>query len=485
MNINDLTIAEASQLLSNRVISAVELTEAMLTRIEKTQPILNSFITIAGESSIEMARKIDIKRQNNVLSPLAGIPIGIKDIILTQDIKTSCASRILENFIPPYDATVISKLKKQDVIIIGKLNMDEFAMGSSNENSIYGPVKNPWNISKTPGGSSGGSAAAVSASQCLGSLGTETGGSVRQPASLCGVVGLKPTYGRVSRYGVIAFASSLDQVGPFGKTVTDVAYLLQGIAGKDPFDSTTVDKPVPNYPSLLKKEIKDLVIGIPKEYFSEGIEGDVKRAIEKAIRIIETLGISIKEISLPHTRFAVPTYYVVATAEASSNLARYDGVKYGYRAKAGNLAEMYRKTRGEGFGKEVKRRIMLGTFALSSGYYDAYYKKASQVRTLIKKDFDDIFKEQCDLIVAPVSPTTAFNIGEKIQDPLQMYLSDIYTISANLAGIPAISVPCGFDSKGLPVGLQILGPHFEEQTLLQLAYAYEQATEWHKKRPQI
>ncbi len=481
----ELTLKEASHRLSQKKISSVELTESVLGRIKETQPKLNSFVLVTEEEALKTAKNVDEKRaKGQKLSALAGIPIALKDIFLTQGIRTTCCSKILSNFFPPYDCTVVKKLKENDFVLVGKLNQDEFAMGSSNENSFYGSVKNPWDLERTPGGSSGGSAAAVASDQCLGAFGTDTGGSVRQPASLSGVVGIKPTYGRVSRYGIIAFASSLDQVGPLGKSVTDVALLLKAVAGYDPHDSTSANLPVPDYTKFLKKDVKGLCIGVPKEYFVEGMQPSVEKVTQEAIAHLKKMGAKVIHISLPHTEYAVPTYYLIATAEASSNLARYDGVKYGYRAKAQTLQQMYRKTRGEGFGREVKRRVMLGTFVLSSGYYDAYYKKASQVRTLIKKDFEEAFKK-CDLIVTPTSPTTAFKLGEKLDDPLQMYLSDIFTISTNLAALPGLVLPCGFDEKNLPIGLQILGPHFKEETLFHLAYAYEQSTDWHKRKPQV
>lgn len=486
MSVYELSLSELSQKLSKKEISSRELTASVLKRIRDTHAALNTFVTITEEEALADAKRVDEKRgRGEPLSPLAGIPIALKDIFLTKGIKTTCCSKILSNFVPPYDATVVRRLKENEYVLVGKLNMDEFAMGSSNENSYYGAVKNPWDLERIPGGSSGGSAAAVSASQCIGSYGTDTGGSVRQPAALCSVVGLKPTYGRVSRYGIIAFASSLDQAGPFGKTVEDTALLLQAVAGYDPLDSTSAPLPVPDYAKSLKNDAKGLTVGIAKEYFTEGMQKEVERSVRDAIDHIKKLGTKIIEVSLPHTPYAIPTYYIIATAEASSNLARYDGVKYGYRAAgAETLLEMYRKTRGEGFGREVKRRIMLGTFALSSGYYEAYYKKAGQVRTLIKNDFQDAFKK-CDVIVTPASPSTAFKLGEKIEDPLQMYLSDIFTISANLAGIPGLVLPCGFDRKGLPIGLQILAPHFKEESLFHLAHAYEKSTEWHLRKPAL
>jgi aspartyl-tRNA(Asn)/glutamyl-tRNA(Gln) amidotransferase subunit A len=408
--------------------------------------------------------------------------LAIKDVILTRGVRTTAGSKILGSFVPPYDATVTRRLLDAGAVIVGKANCDEFAMGSSNENSAYGATCNPWDADRVPGGSSGGSAAAVAARQCLGALGTDTGGSIRQPASFCGVVGMKPTYGRVSRYGVIAYASSLDQVGPFARTVRDCAHLLQGIAGHDRLDSTAVDRPVPQYAESLSTEVKGVRIGLPKEYFGEGMDPEVGASVRSAVAKLESLGASVREVSLPHTDYAIATYYLIATAEASSNLARYDGTRYGLRAEsAEDLLEMYQQTRAQGFGAEVKRRIMLGTYALSAGYYDAYYLKAQKVRTLIRQDFERVFAD-CQVILTPVAPTTAFRIGEKA-DPLQMYLSDIFTISVNLAGLPAISLPCGFDREGMPVGLQIIGRPFDEASILSVAHAYEQSTEWHRKTP--
>jgi aspartyl-tRNA(Asn)/glutamyl-tRNA(Gln) amidotransferase subunit A len=417
---------------------------------------------------------------------MMGMPLAIKDNICTEGVLTTCASRMLGNFVPPYDATVIRKLREQGYVLLGKTNLDEFAMGSSTENSAYGSSRNPWNLHCVPGGSSGGSAAAVAADECAAALGSDTGGSIRQPAAFCGVVGLKPTYGRVSRYGLVAFASSLDQIGPITKDVTDAALLLGVIAGHDPLDSTSADAPVPDYlKALKKKDLKKLKVGVPVEFFAEGIDPEVEQSVRAAIEELKSLGGEIVEIQLPRTDAAVATYYVIATAEASSNLARFDGVKFGLRAKeTRDLLDLYMKTRQEGFGPEVKRRIMLGTYALSAGYYDAYYGKAQAVRTLIRQDFDAAFKE-VNLIVTPVTPTPAFKLGEKIEDPLQMYLSDIYTISVNLAGLPAISVPCGFSRAGLPIGLQLIGRAFEEDTLLRAAHAYEQSTQWHLKKPNV
>jgi aspartyl-tRNA(Asn)/glutamyl-tRNA(Gln) amidotransferase subunit A len=406
-------------------------------------------------------------------------------VICTKGFRTTCASRILENFVPPYDATVTERLHKAGAILLGKTNMDEFAMGSSSENSAFFPTRNPWDTERVPGGSSGGSAAAVAADLCAGSLGSDTGGSIRQPASFCGVIGLKPTYGRVSRFGLVAFASSLDQIGPFAKDVEDAAILLQAIAGHDPRDSTSVDQPVPDYRLAMKRSIKGLRLGIPREYFIDGIEPDVAVAVQQAIATLKELGAEIVEISLPHTEYGVAAYYIIAPAEASSNLARFDGVKYGLRAPdSKDLMTMYCQTRSRGFGMEVKRRIMLGTYVLSAGYYDAYYRKASQVRTLIRQDFLQAF-EHCDAIVTPVTPIPPFKIGEKTDDPLQMYLSDIFTLPASLAGIPGISIPCGFSAGNLPVGLQILGPHFREDLILQIAHQFEQATPHHKAKPQL
>ncbi len=486
--LHHLSIYQAHKLLKEGQATSVELTEAVLKQIEKVEGLVKAYITITPELALKQASLADEKilryrKAGESFSPLLGIPIAIKDIICTEGIRTTCASRILENFVPPYDATVVKKLKDAGAVIIGKTNLDEFAMGSSTENSAFFPTRNPWDLRRVPGGSSGGSAAAVAAGECLGSLGTDTGGSVRQPAAFCGVTGLKPSYGRVSRYGLVAFASSLDQIGPITKDVTDAALLLSAIAGHDPKDSTSVDYPVPDYLKALVPEVKGVKIGVPKEYFIEGMEEGVEKAVREAIDCLEELGAEVLEISLPHTKYALPTYYLIAPAEASANLARYDGVKYGLYIPGSELWEEYRLTRGNGFGPEVKRRIMLGTYALSAGYYDAYYLKAQKVRTLIKKDFDEAF-EKVDVIVAPTSPTVAFKLGEKVEDPLKMYLSDVFTIPVNLAGICAISIPCGF-SEGLPVGLQIMGPAFGEEKILQVAYAYEQATQWHLKRPPL
>ncbi len=483
MTIFDLTLAELRAKLDNLELSAVEVTNAYLDRIATTNPDLNSFITVCDETAIAEAQAADQAIAAGEVAPLTGLPIAVKDIFNTAGLRTTCASRILENYVSPYDATAISRIKVQKAVIIGKLNMDEFAMGSSNENSAFGAVRNPWDLEHVPGGSSGGSAASIAAHQAAAALGTDTGGSVRQPAAHCSVVGLKPTYGRVSRYGVVAYASSLDQVGPVTRDVRDSALLLQAIAGYDSADSTSVETPVPDYQANLTGDLKGMRIGLPKEYFIEGLDEDVRKAVADAAATYRDLGAEIIEVSLPHTAYAVACYYLIATAEASSNLARYDGVRYGLRDEnAEKLIDMYMQSRAAGFGTEVKRRIMLGTYALSSGYYDAYYIKAQKVRTLIRQDFLDVF-EKVDTLLTPVAPTPAFALGEKTDDPLQMYLSDIYTIPVNLAGTCAMSLPCGFSEKGLPIGLQLIGKPFDEATMLRTAHAFEQATEWHKRTP--
>jgi len=485
MELTELTIHELQARLLRREISSVEATRAYLERIEATDGKLNAFITVCPEEALAAAEAADRRITAGTAGPLTGIPLALKDIFCTEGVRTTCASKILENFVPPYDGTAVRRLREGGAVILGKLNMDEFAMGSSNENSAFGPVKNPWNPETVPGGSSGGSAAAVAARQAAGTLGTDTGGSIRQPAAHCGVVGLKPTYGRVSRYGVIAYASSLDQVGPLARDVEDCARLLQTVAGYDPLDSTSVDTLVPDYLAGLRDGVKGLRIGLPREYFIEGLDPEVKSAVEGAIAAYRQLGAEIVEVGLPHTDYAVACYYLVATAEASSNLARYDGVRYGLRVEEGKgLIDMYMKSRAAGFGAEVKRRIMLGTYALSSGYYDAYYLKAQKVRTLIRQDFLDAFS-QVDVILTPVAPTPAFRLGEKSGDPLQMYLSDIFTIPVNLAGTCAMSLPCGFSAAGLPIGLQLIGKPFGEAEILRAGYAFEQATEWHRRKPNI
>lgn len=486
MNLSRLTIHQARALLHSRELSAQELTQAILERIRATDGTLHSYITVDEMQALAQAEAADRSLAGpQPPPPLCGIPIAIKDSILTKGLRSTAGSKILEHFIPPYDASVTRQLKDAGAVIIGKVNCDEFGMGSSNENSAYGPTRNPWDVSRVPGGSSGGSAACVAADQALAALGTDTGGSIRLPASFCGVVGLKPSYGRVSRFGVVAYASSLDQVGPLTKDMRDCATLLQVIAGYDPRESTSVDLPVPDYQAVLERGVQGLRVGIPKEYFVEGVQPEVERAVRRAIEELEALGTEPVSISLPHTDYAVAAYYIIATAEASSNLARYDGVKYGYRAEqATGLTEMYHRTRAQGFGPEVKRRIMLGTYALSAGYYDAYYLKAQKVRQLIRQDFLDAF-ERCDIIATPTAPTTAFQIGEKVTDPLTMYLSDVFTIAVNLVGLPGLSVLCGFDAKGLPISLQLIGQAFGEETLLRAGYAYEQATAWHTTKPPI
>ena len=485
MTIYDLTLAELRDRLDRRELSASEVTGAYLERIAATNPKLNSFITVCAETATAEAEAADRAIAAGETAPLTGLPIAAKDIFNTAGVRTTCGSKILGNYIPPYDATAIARIKAQKAVIVGKLNMDEFAMGSSNENSAFGAVCNPWKLSHVPGGSSGGSAACIAACQAAAALGTDTGGSIRQPAAYCSVVGLKPTYGRVSRYGVVAYASSLDQVGPLTRDVRDCALMLQAIAGYDPADSTSVNTPVPDYQAALTGDLKGLRIGLPQEYFIAGLDDDVRTAVEEATATCRDLGAEIIEVSLPHTAYAVACYYLIATAEASSNLARYDGVRYGLRAdQAENLIDMYMQSRAAGFGTEVKRRIMLGTYALSSGYYDAYYLKAQKVRTLIRQDFLDAF-EKVDVLLTPVAPTPAFAIGEKVNDPLQMYLSDIYTIPVNLAGTCAMSLPCGFSADGLPIGLQLIGKPFEEATILGTAYAFEQATTWHERKAEI
>ena len=485
MTIYDLNLAGLRTGLDKREFTAVELTTGYLERIAATNPGINTFISICDATALAEAEAADRLISAGQASPLTGVPIAVKDIFNTAGLRTTCGSRILEKYVSPYDATAIERIKQQNAVIIGKLNMDEFAMGSSNENSAFGPVRNPWETSRVPGGSSGGSAASVAARQAAAALGTDTGGSIRQPASHCSVVGLKPTYGRVSRYGVVAYASSLDQVGPVTRDVRDCALLLQAIAGYDPSDSTSVNTPVPDYQAELDGDLSGVRIGLPQEYFIDGLDADVSKAVEQAVATYRDLGAEIIEVSLPHTAYAVACYYLIATAEASSNLARYDGVRFGLRAEnAENLIDMYMQSRAAGFGTEVKRRIMLGTYALSSGYYDAYYLKAQKVRTLIRQDFLDAFAK-VDALLTPVAPTPAFAIGEKVDDPLQMYLSDIYTIPVNLAGTCAMSLPCGFSASGLPIGMQLIGKPFDEATILRTGHAFEQATAWHNRRPEL
>ena len=471
-------------MLQGREISSLELTEDYLQAIESQDATLNCFVSRCPERALEQAKTADVRLSSGEhLTPLTGIPMALKDIFVTAGLPTTCGSKILMNHIPPYDGTAVAKLKEAGMVLMGKLNMDEFAMGSSNEFSAFGPTKNPWNQDYTPGGSSGGSAAAVAAGLAPASLGTDTGGSIRQPASFCGTVGLKPTYGRVSRYGIIAFASSLDQVGPITRDVTDCAMMLSAIAGHDPRDATSSPSPVPDYPAALTGQVKGATIGLPKEYFVSGVDPEVETAVRAAAAKLGELGATVREVSLPHTPYAVPCYYIIAPAEASANLARYDGIRYGHRIPGVNdLFELYKRDRTEGFGPEVTLRIIIGTYVLSAGYYEAYYLKAQKVRTLIKNDFLKVF-ESCDAILTPVSPTPPFKLGERIDDPVKMYLSDIFTIAVNLAGLPGISVPCGITKGGLPVGMQIIGPPMDEAGLLNIAYAYEQATEWHKKIP--
>ncbi|MGH9717688.1 MAG: Asp-tRNA(Asn)/Glu-tRNA(Gln) amidotransferase subunit GatA [Candidatus Acidiferrales bacterium] len=467
------TVASVRAALESKKISARELAADYYARIERRNPELNAFLTLSPERAYEQAGRIDamVARGEN-LPPLAGVPIAIKDVISTRDIRTTCASKFLENYVPPYDATAVERLDAAGAVFLGKTNCDEFAMGGSNENSAYGPVRNPAALDRVPGGSSGGSAAAVAADLALASLGTDTGGSIRQPGSFCGVPGMMPTYGRVSRYGLVAFASSLDKIGPFAKSVADAAAILSVISGHDACDSTSAALPVPNYAAEIDQPVQGLRIGVPENYFGAGLDAEVKAQVESGIALLERLGCRLIPLKMPHTDYAIATYYVIATAEASSNLARYDGVRYGLRVPGSTLTEMYRQSRDRGFGPEVKRRIMLGTYALSAGYYDAYYLRAQKVRTLIARDFSEAF-QKVDAVVTPTAPTPAFRLGEKTADPLQMYLADIYTVTGSLAGVPGISIPCGRTKDGLPVGMQIFGPHFGESRVLQIARAFE------------
>ena len=483
-DLNRMTIVEAQAKLRRREISSRELTRACLDRIAAVEPKLNAFITVTEAEALAQAEAADQRLAAGEAPPLCGIPLGIKDIYATKGVKTTCASKILANFVPPFDATVIAKLRAEGAVFVGKANMDEFAMGSSTENSAFGPTRNPHDLERVAGGSSGGSAAAVAAYECLASLGTDTGGSIREPASFCGVVGIKPTYSRVSRYGVVAYASSLDQVGPFSRTVCDAAIMLRSLAGVDHNDSTCSARPVPDYERALTGEVKGLRIGVPREYFVEGMQPEVEKSVREALANLQAAGARTVEISLPHTSYAVAAYYLVATAEASANLSRYDGIRFGLRVPAENNIELYEKSRAQGFGAEVKRRIMLGTFALSAGYYDAYYLKGQKVRTLIRRDFERAF-ETCDVVMAPVAPTTAFKLGEKMDDPLTMYLSDIFTISVNLAGLPGMSMPCGYDNQGLPIGLQIVGAPFSEESIFRVGDAYERLGVFKAREPRI
>jgi len=478
-----VTIHEASALLREKKISSVELTREYLGRIEQVEPKVKAMVTVTGESALERAQKADETIAAGNGSPLTGIPIAIKDVICTRGVRTTCSAKMLENFVPPYDAAVMEKLNACGAVMVGKTNMDEFAMGSSTENSALFVTHNPWDLDRVPGGSSGGSAVAVAAGEAVCALGSDTGGSIRQPAGFCSVVGLKPTYGRVSRYGLVAFASSLDQIGPLTQDVTDCALMMNTIAGDDKRDSTSVPEPVPDYTKCLKADLKGMRLGVPKEYYVEGMQPEVAAAMKAAHKKLEELGAELEEMSLPHTPYALAVYYIIAPSEASANLARYDGVKYGYSYPGDSMWESMEKTRGNGFGPEVKRRIMLGTYALSAGYYDAWYVKAQRVRTLIRREFDAAF-EKYDALITPTSPTVPFKIGEKTDDPLAMYLSDVCTLPINIAGVPGISVPAGF-ADGLPIGMQVIGKHFGEETIMRVAHAYEQATEWHKRRAEI
>ncbi|MBA4538259.1 Asp-tRNA(Asn)/Glu-tRNA(Gln) amidotransferase subunit GatA [Bacillus aquiflavi] len=485
MSLFDHKVKDLHELLNKKEITVTDLVNESYKRIHEVEEKVQAFITLDEENARETAKKLDESlgkdEQTNVLF---GMPIGIKDNIVTKDLRTTCGSKMLENFSPIYDATVMNHLHNAQTVTIGKMNMDEFAMGSSTENSYFKITRNPWDSTAVPGGSSGGSAAAVASGEVLFSLGSDTGGSIRQPAAFCGVVGLKPTYGRVSRNGLVAFASSLDQIGPITRNVEDNAYLLQAIAGLDPHDSTSANLEVPNFVDALTGDVKGLKIAVPKEYLGEGVSEEARQSVLDALKVLEKLGATWEEVSLPHSKYALSSYYILASSEASANLARFDGIRYGYRTpNAKNLSDLYKNTRAEGFGEEVKRRIMLGTFALSSGYYDAYYKKSQQVRTLIKNDFEKVF-ENYDVIVGPTTPSTAFKIGENMDDPIEMYANDILTIPVNLAGVPGISVPCGF-ANGLPLGLQIIGKHFDESTVYRVAHAFEQATDYHKQKPEL
>ncbi|HEV8457629.1 MAG TPA: Asp-tRNA(Asn)/Glu-tRNA(Gln) amidotransferase subunit GatA [Methylomirabilota bacterium] len=485
MTLTSLTIHELGARFRRGESSSAEAAQAYLERIEALDPQVRAFLTVTRDAALTQAAAADARlKARKPLGPLDGIPIALKDVLCTRGIRTTCGSKILERFVPPYDATVVERLRGAGAVLLGKLNMDEFAMGSSTENSGYFATRNPWDLGRVPGGSSGGSAAAVSADMATATLGTDTGGSIRQPAAFCGTVGLKPTYGRVSRYGLVAFASSLDQIGPLAKDVEDAAHMLRVIAGHDPMDSTSVDAPVPDYAAELGTGVAGLKLGIPAEYFIDGMDPEVEAAVRDAVKTLEKLGARAEPVSLPHTEYGLAAYYLIAPAECSSNLARYDGVKYGLRApKARDIVDMYSKTRAQGFGREVKRRIMLGTYALSAGYYDAYYGKAQRVRTLVRRDFQQAF-ERVDLIVAPTTPNVAFKMGEK-EDPLQMYLNDVFTIPVNLAGLPGLSMPAGFTRSGLPIGLQLIGRPFDETTVLRAAHAFERATDWHARKPPL
>lgn len=479
-----LTATEIASELDRGSLSSVELTRSLLTRAESKRG-LNAFLDLYSDVALASAEEADKRRRAGERGPLLGVPVAIKDVILVKGTKTTCGSRMLANFLSPYDATVIQRLRKSGAVLFGKTNMDEFAMGSSNENSAFGPVRNPWNLEYVPGGSSGGSASAVAARLAPLALGSDTGGSIRQPASLTGIIGMKPTYGRTSRYGLVAFASSLDQIGPFARSVLDCATLLETISGFDRSDSTSMDVAVPDWRAECHKGVKGLRIGVPKQYFIKGLHAEVEQAVRTALKWYESNGASLVEVDLPHTEAALATYYILAPAEASSNLARFDGVRYGHRAaQPEDLVDLYCRSRSEGFGTEVKRRIMIGTYVLSSGYYDAFYLRAQKVRALIKRDFDQVFAAKCDLLACPTAPTPAFKIGEKVNDPLTMYLSDVFTIPVNLAGLPGVSIPCGFSSTKLPIGLQLIGKPWDESTLFRAAHGYEQAHNWHTQAPQ-
>jgi len=483
-SLHSLTIHEALDGLRAKEYSAVELTQSVLDRVDALEGDIQAYISVTADHALAQAEAADKKRNQGEEAPLLGIPLAIKDVLATEGIITTCGSQILKNFVPPYTATAVQKLEDAGMVMVGKTNTDEFAMGSSTENSSYQTTHNPWDLTRVPGGSSGGSAAAVAADLALGSLGSDTGGSVRQPGAFCGVIGLKPSYGRVSRYGLVAYGSSLDQLGPITKNVRDAALMLNVIAGQDRRDSTSVANAVPDYGSALIEDIEHIRVGIPEEYFIDGMQPEVEKSVRDAISQLEALGAEIIPISLPYTEKALAAYYLIATSEASANLTRFDGVRFGYSAQADSMLENYRQSRGAGFGPEVKRRIMLGAYALSAGYYDAYYLKAQQVRTLLKQDFEQAFKK-VDVIAAPVAPTTAFKIGEKISDPLEIFLTDVFTVSLNLSGMCGISVPCGFDNDSMPIGLQLIGPHMGEEIILRAAYAYEQSTAWHERRPAI
>ncbi|MBX7165639.1 MAG: Asp-tRNA(Asn)/Glu-tRNA(Gln) amidotransferase subunit GatA [Pirellulales bacterium] len=495
MSLVELTATEMLAGLEAGQFTSVELTQACLAQIQQHDGRIGAFLKVLGDAALERAAEIDARRRRGgPVGRLGGVPVAVKDLLCTRGVTTTCASRMLEGFVPPYNATVIDRLHAADAVIVGKTNLDEFAMGGSTENSAFQKTRNPWDVERTPGGSSGGAAACVAASMAPLSIGTDTGGSIRQPAGLCGVTGLKPTYGRVSRFGLVAFASSLDQIGPLAHTAEDAALLLEVIAGHDPLDSTSVDRPVPAYSQTVRQPLAGLRVGLVREHFAAGLDADVERAVRDAVRVYESLGAKVHEVSLPHSKYCVATYYIIAPCEASSNLARYDGVHYGYRTATdvtaeatddeGALVAMYRRSRAEALGPEVKRRIMLGTYALSAGYYDAYYLKALKVRRLIRQDFDRAF-EQVDLIAGPVTTSCAFKIGEKVDDPLAMYLVDLYTVSANLAGIGGLALPCGYNAQGLPIGLQLQAPPFEEERLLRAAHMFQQATDWHRRRPAL